>query len=398
MGERTREATREWIILRDKDVETSIRALEQAGYRCLRSARCAETFDFSALPADHAVVYEHLRIAVVNPPLREVALRGAIGGNPIVTARSEYVTQLDDSMQRLAHRASVNAGALTWGLIATQVHGSRFTGRGTRACVLDRGIDGGHPDFAGRDYVTRCFTGEGNAHDTQGHGTHCAGTIWGPRIPFSGPRYGIAFDAELMVGKVIDQQGIATDEAALAGIDWAVGQRCHVVSMSLGHRVWPGETHSPIFEWAASRALEQGVLLIAPAGNDSARGASVVRPVQRPANCPSVMAVASLNKNMRVANSSNGGIEAEAGDIDIAAPGVGVHSAAANGAASAAGGVVYSRLSGTSMAVPYVAGVALLHAEAEGARGRELRTLLSERARKLRQPACDVGAGLVQAP
>jgi hypothetical protein len=374
-----RERGREWVILRDRDVEASIRALEQAGYRCLRSGRCGATFDFSALPAGHAVVYENLSIAVVNPPLG-------------LLARSEHTSQRDDATRRHVGTPSLDAADLTWGLIATRVHECRFTGRGTRVCVLDRGIDDSHPDFAGRDYVTRCFTGEDSTHDTQGHGTHCAGTIWGPRIPFSGPRYGIAFDAELLVGKVIDQQGIATDEATMAGIDWAVANECHVVSMSLGHRAWPGDEHPEIFEWAASRALDRGVLLIAPAGNDSARGASAVRPVQRPANCPSIMAVASLEKTLDVANSSNAAIEPDGTAIDIAAPGVGVHSACSTGHS------LYSHLSGTSMAVPFVAGAALLHAEATGARGRALRALLLASARKIEQPAGDVGAGLVQAP
>ena len=375
----------EWIILRDKDVEASIRALEQAGYRCLRSGRCGDTFDYSTLASGHAVVYENLSLAVVNPPLGTASW-----------PKGEFVTQLDPSARTLASVEATRGRSFTWGLVATRVHESRFTGRGTRVCVLDHGIDGGHPDFAGHEYITRCFTGEGHTHDDQGpgqgHGTHCAGTIVGPRVPFSGPRYGIAYDAELMVGKVIDQQGVATDEATLAGIDWAVGEGCHVVSLSLGDRVWPGETHSPIFEWAANQALERGVLLIAPAGNDSARGASALRPVQKPANCPSIMAVASLEKTLQVANSSNGGLEPAGGDIDIAAPGVGVHSAL-TGIQS-----LYSNLSGTSMAVPFVAGIALLHAEAEGARGRELRALLQKSARSLELPGSDVGAGLVQAP
>jgi subtilisin family serine protease len=65
-----------------------------------------------------------------------------------------------------------------WGVRAIRADMSPYSGEGVIVAVLDTGIDAAHPAFAGMELVQRDFTGAGNG-DVHGHGTHCAGTIFG---------------------------------------------------------------------------------------------------------------------------------------------------------------------------------------------------------------------------
>src|SRR4051812_40807487 len=81
------------------------------------------------------------------------------------------------------------AATTAWGISAVQADTSTKDGDGVIAAVLDTGIDKTHPAFAGVTLVEQDFTGSGNG-DQHGHGTHCAGTIFGRDV--SGTRIGIA--------------------------------------------------------------------------------------------------------------------------------------------------------------------------------------------------------------
>ena len=83
----------------------------------------------------------------------------------------------------------------TWGLVACRVPPSTRSGAGIKVAVLDTGMDLGHPDFAGRRFVTQTFVGQ-PVQDLHSHGTHCIGTACGPKAPAGNtPRYGIAYRA-----------------------------------------------------------------------------------------------------------------------------------------------------------------------------------------------------------
>jgi len=287
--------------------------------------------------------------------------------------------------------AAWNETQFTWGLQATNVPHSRFSGKGVRVSVLDTGMDLGHPDFAGRTITPQSFVAGQTVQDGHGHGTHCIGTSCGPRNPGRQPRYGIAFGAEIFPGKVLNNQGSGTDGQILAGIDWAIRNQCAVVSMSLGAAAQPGQPFSAIFEQVARRALRAGTLIVAAAGNESRRP-QVIRPVGHPANCPSILAVGALDPKIQVAFFSNGGLNPSGGRVDIAAPGVNVRS-------SWPRPTLYNTISGTSMATPHVAGIAALLAESQPhARGLALWALVVQHARHLAIPVRDVGAGIIQAP
>ncbi len=281
--------------------------------------------------------------------------------------------------------------AATWGLQATRVLSSPYQGRGIRVAILDTGLDLTHPDFAGRAVVSKSFAGELPVDDGNGHGTLCAGIACGPQQPAQAPRYGVAPAADLYVARVLDDNADGTDGNVLAGIDWAVRNRCAIVSMSIGTPVAVGDAYPQVYEQAAARALDEGTLLIAPAGNSSQRPDSIA-PVEHPANCPSILAVAAVDQGLAVAPFSNGGLNPDGGDVDLAAPGIAIASACPRP-------TLYQTGSGTSMAAPFVAGIAALIAEADrNARGAALRAALLRAFVPLPALARDVGAGLVQAP
>jgi subtilisin len=309
-----------------------------------------------------------------------------------------------DSQQQSTISAFVNDTDNTWGLQATQVSESSYSGGGIKVAVLDTGLDLTHPDFVGRTITSQSFISGEDVQDLNGHGTHCIGTACGFQSsdPSSPMRYGIAYEAEIFVGKVLSNQGSGGDGGILAGINWAIDNGCQIISMSLGAATLPGESYREFYEDVAQRALRQGTIIIAAAGNDSQNRStgkrfSPPKPVGSPANCPSIMAVAALDSSLQIASFSNGSINPQGGQIDIAAPGVDIYSTWSTDAAGAKPSR-YRIISGTSMATPHVAGVAALHAEATGKRGVELWTVLIQQAQRLSLPSVDVGNGLVQAP
>lgn len=317
--------------------------------------------------------------------------------------------------------ARAKAPAADWGIAAVGADSSPFTGDGIVVAVLDTGIDAKHPAFKGVKLVHRNFTGDAD-RDLDGHGTHCAGTIFGRDV--SKTRIGVARGVKkALIGKVIAKDGVASDVLAQA-LQWAVNEGANVISMSLGFD-FPGYQRELIDsglppELATSRALEgyrlnvrlferlaemvkamSGVtgvpsMLIAAAGNESQTDTDpdFKIAVSPPAVADGVISVAALGespKGLVVAPFSNTG-------ASISGPGVDILSA------KVGGGLVTE--SGTSMAAPYVAGVAALWAESLAATGALTSSLLVNRlvasgttaALKAGFAPEDIGSGMVTAP
>jgi subtilisin len=324
-------------------------------------------------------------------------------------------TKTKEAHAELIEASFTDNNLFTWGLQATRVNQSRFTGRGVRVAVLDTGFDLDHPDYAGRTVVSRSFVNGQTVNDLNGHGTHCIGSALGNKQASTGTRrYGCAFRGEIYVGKVLSNAGSGGDMGILAGINWAISNQCRIISMSLGSAVNPGETFSAFYENVAQRALRSnpGTLIIAAAGNDSRipgtnNRQNPPRPVGRPANCPSILAVGAIDSNFGIASFSNGGINPNGGGVDIAGPGVAVFSSVPEPFPASVQPVGngrpwparYHTISGTSMATPHVAGIAAMWLEARpGTSAQTLWQILTANARRLALPSRDVGAGLVQAP
>lgn len=407
------------LLCRDKPRAGAKRLAELAHVRIVHSKR-RRTPQPQALGEHCALVFDHIGVALLRcaPEARQVLAEAALAGDDAILAvepersvhasahESEavqdaylrgYRDAVDDLTRRLSggvggrQDAVVDESRVSWGVRAVGAHDSPCTGKNIRIAILDTGLDLEHPDFSGRSVTAHSFIDGETAQDGNGHGTHCAGIAAGPKRPDAHARYGVAVEAELYAGKVLSDEGSGADGSVLQGIDWAVANHCHIVSLSLGSPVQPGDTHSAVFEAVAQRALEAGCLIMAAAGNESRRPEHIA-PVGHPANCPSILAVAAIDRDMAVAPFSCGGLQSGGGEVDIAAPGVDISSAWPMPAR-------YRSISGTSMATPFVAGVAALHAQADSAlRAVALGQRLVQDAGPLPDPRRDVGAGLARAP
>lgn len=212
----------------------------------------------------------------------------------------------------------------------------RTQGEGVRVAVLDTGVDPDHPDLAGAIERTRDFTGEG-IEDLNGHGTHCAGVIAARRneIGF----IGTAPLAMLLIGKVLRDSGGGTLQAVADAVRWAVDEKVDIISLSLGAPEGDAALHEAIHT-----ALAKGVIVICAAGNS---GALFANNIGYPGRYGSVITVAAHDQHGQPSGFSSRGAE-----IDFMAPGQDIWSTYRQGG--------YAKLSGTSMATPFVAGLAAL--------------------------------------
>ncbi|WP_309124913.1 S8 family serine peptidase [Kocuria sp.] len=418
------ETTGRWVVVFDADLPDPEPLLREAGLTRVATDGQALAGP-EGLPADvDALVFPVLKVAVVTGDQERLARLQAPGQGaarvlsvaPELVHRvraevpggwAEYLEGYRDGVVDLSDRL-ISRGApeeepsptpqlppwfrdddaSTWGLKAVQATTSPVSGAGVRVAVLDTGFDLGHPDFAGRNVTTQSFIPGESAQDGHGHGTHCIGTACGPLAPGEGRRYGVAHGAEVFAGKVLSNEGSGTDAQVLAGIEWALQNGCAVISMSLGADV---TEVSPTYTAVGLRALEQGALIVAAAGNNADRVNGNFGFVGAPANSPYIMAVGALNQQLDVTFFSARSLPVRGGHVDVAAPGLQVYS-------SWPMPQRYDVISGTSMATPHVAGVAALWAEATGLRGRELWSSLVQESHRLLSPSADVGSGLTLAP
>jgi subtilisin family serine protease len=269
-------------------------------------------------------------------------------------------------------------GGTSWGIDATGGSGSPLDGNGVTVAVLDTGIKSDHPAFAGVDLKTADFTTDDNAaKDRHGHGTHCAGTIFGRDV--DGVRIGIARGVgRALIGKVIPDDRPGDSTMLFDALNWASREGADIVSMSLGFD-FPGLVAKLVerdgvpqrlavsnalvvfgqnlrgFDalMATFRALEpfgRNMLIVAAAGNESQRDAEKSYRISTslPAAANGVVSVAAYGQKgagFAIAPFSNS-------DPQIAAPGVGIRSAGLDDG--------LAEMSGTSQACPHVAGLAAL--------------------------------------
>ena len=201
--------------------------------------------------------------------------------------------------------------------------------------VLDTGVDLDHTDLSskilpGFDFVNNDF----DPDDDHGHGTHVSGIAAADTNNSIGIA-GVSWGAKILPIKVLDENGDGNYALLIAGINWAISQGADIINMSLG-----GSDFSQALEDAVEYAYNNGVIVIASAGNDG--NSSLLYP----ASYDTVISVASTDSSNAHSSFSNHNTA-----VDISAPGSWIYSTTIDG---------YGYKSGTSMAAPYVSGLASL--------------------------------------
>lgn len=201
-------------------------------------------------------------------------------------------------------------------------------------CVLDTGVDDKHPDLQGAILDAADFTNSMSGHqDRVGHGTWCASMIaarYGNNIGIGG----IANECQVLVAKVLGDNGSGSDNTIGAGLDWGFKKGADFFSLSLGGPQMSKRLFNLFNEVASS-----GKFIFCASGNDG--GA-----VNFPANWPCTCAVGAVDKQGNLTDFSSRGPE-----LDILAPGTDMLGAVPGG---------YAKMSGTSMATPVACGIGIL--------------------------------------
>jgi subtilisin family serine protease len=239
-----------------------------------------------------------------------------------------------------------------------------------KVAVIDSGVDGTHPDLVGRVVAARSFVGGSPYRDDEGHGTFVAGEIAANPTNAVGIA-GLAFNARLIVAKVVTASGDVSLPAEVAAIRWAVAEGARVINLSLGGVRDPldpkVDTYSSLEQAAIEYAYSKGVVVVAAVGNGPQSPETPWSYADYPAALPHVIGVSAIRRDGSVPAYSN----RDAVYNDIAAPGDDIFSTIPTnlvGDDAGCGGRPYSDCGpfefrnaiGTSFAAPQVSAAAAL--------------------------------------
>lgn len=233
-------------------------------------------------------------------------------------------------------------------------------GKGVIIGIVDSGVDPDHPDFVGRIVAAQDFTTENNIRDFDGHGTHVAGIAAGSGAASDGLFRGVAYGSKIVNGKVLTAEGMGFTSDVLDAIDWCIFNGAKIVNLSLGSQDFLGA--SP-YDASIANAEANGVLIVAAAGNDGPDAGTVVYPA---GHVYSVAVASAVDEGTIRSDSSRGPTLNGLNKPDIAAPGTNIKAPLSGNSTDTAvvGYPQYVSYSGTSMAAPYIAGVAACYLSA----------------------------------
>lgn len=283
-----------------------------------------------------------LQVAFGSAALRDAAL-------PVLRA-TPGVESADAERTFRPHRKP-NDPFLTyqWGL--TKVGAPRAWDRETGAkgtvtvAVLDTGVALTHPDLMGRVLRGKnVVDNTDDPRDDHGHGTHVAGIV-AAKVNNRVGIAGVSWGSPILAVKVLGADGSGSDCDIALGVVSATDAGAKVLNMSLGAE---GAPCGAVLGKAVEYARDAGAVPIASSGNSGNKG----NPQSTPANCPGVLAVGATDSRDKVAKFST-----HHSWVGVSAPGVGIFSTTFDPKTERNS---YASWSGTSMAAPFVSGVAAL--------------------------------------
>lgn len=244
--------------------------------------------------------------------------------------------------------------------------------------VIDTGMDMNHPEFKGRLYLGKDFLDDTAMLDDVGHGTHVAGII-AANVDGSGIEGITPSSVKILPLKVLNKNTTAfvykgkviTDIIANA-LAYAIEAKVAVINMSLG---WPQLINTPKIVRALDLAAEQGIVLVAAAGNNNKDVPTW------PCAHPAVICVAAMDNQGLLTEFSNHG-----GKVDLAAPGEWIVSTIPRSLESRTLRIQgYEAKNGSSQAAPFVAAAAaLLKLQNPNFTARDIKARLYASAKKMR--------------
>jgi subtilisin family serine protease len=236
-----------------------------------------------------------------------------------------------------------------------------------RVGVIDSGVDCNAPDLKGQIAAAKSFVDNNPCIDTEGHGTIVAGEIAGNLD--SGGVVGLAYSSQLVVAKVVANDGTIPLKAEAAGIVWAVNQGAKVINLSFGavrDPVAPNlDAYSKREAQAVAYAVSKGAVVVAAVGNADEAYATPWPYASWPAALPHVIGVGALSRSGNVPSFS----DEDPRYVDLVAPGVDIFSTFPKSLTSKQQGCApqgytdcatgdYRRPEGTSFAAPQVSAAA----------------------------------------
>jgi len=259
--------------------------------------------------------------------------------------------------------------------------------------IIDSGLNYNHPDLAGNIwqntaeipfngidddgngvvddfYGYNSVSNSGDPLDNNGHGSHIAGII-GAQGNNSLGISGVNWNVKLLGMKFLDGAGNGSTQNAIEAIEYAIALKRRGVNIRVLNNSWGGNFFSRALEDAVRATNSEGILFVAASGNSGSD--NDFRPIY-PASLDleNVVSVAAMGPGGNLASFSNYGQDS----VDLAAPGVDIFSTWL--------GSEYRDLSGTSMAAPYVSGVAALLLSSEpGLSAAQLKARLTSTVRPL---------------
>lgn len=225
-----------------------------------------------------------------------------------------------------------------WSLTAFNIPDvwSLSEGEGSKIAVIDSGCDLNHPDLVDNLLPGFNFINPNKPpEDDNGHGCFCCGIIIASNNEIG--MIGVAPKAKVMPVKVLDSKGSGDLENVVKGIRWSVDNGADIISMSLGCPR-PIQNVRKAIQYAESK----GIPVFCAAGN-----AGKTKEIFYPANYKETIAIGSIDSNLSRSDFSNTGE-----NLDFMAPGGKIFSTMPNN--------WYGYMSGTSMACPFVSGIAAL--------------------------------------